>query len=86
MDNKCVEKLLETVAFSNGCICFVKLIQREHRHFHPSDDCTPSADDIRSTSKLASAANMMSIPLLDHIIISPKEMFSFKEHNMLPEQ
>lgn len=55
-------------------------------HNHPSDDCMPSADDIRSTSKLASAANMMSIPLLDHIIISPKEMFSFKEHNMLPEQ
>ena len=70
MDNKCVEKLLETVAFSNGCICFVELIQREHRHFHPSGNFTPSKEDFLVTTKMCIGGDILGIDVWDHIIIA----------------
>ncbi len=85
MDNKCVEKLLETVAFSNGCICFVELIQREHRHFHPSGNVKPSKEDMLVTRKLQQCGQLLGIELLDHIIVggTNEKMFSFREEKML---
>lgn len=84
MDNKCVEKLLETVAFSNGCICSVELIRWEHTHFHPSGDCQPSEADIAVTKRLINAGELLGIEVLDHIVIGEqKEYFSFKENDML---
>ncbi len=38
-------------------------------HNHPSGDPTPSQEDIKITKKLKDAADLMSIPLLDHIIV-----------------
>ena len=68
MDNKSVAKLLETVAFSNGCICSVELIRREHTHFHPSGDSTPSEIDISNTKKVKEGAELLTIELF--VIIS----------------
>lgn len=85
MDNKCVEKLLETVAFSNGCICSVELIRWEHTHFHPSGDPEPSRHDIEVTKRLAEAGNLMGIEVLDHIVVAENRYFSFREENILPE-
>jgi DNA repair protein RadC len=39
-------------------------------HNHPSGDQTPSDQDILITSKLATAAKLFDITLLDHLIIS----------------
>lgn len=75
MDNKCVEKLLETVAFSNGCICSVELIQWEHTHFHPSGDASPSAEDTLITERVMKAGELLGIPLLDHIIVGEDDSF-----------
>lgn len=69
MDNKCVEKLLETVAFSNRCICSVELIQWEHTHFHPSGDVEPSRQDILLTKRVQDAGSLLGVELLDHIIV-----------------
>jgi DNA repair protein RadC len=57
-------------------------------HNHPSGDPSPSQTDHSLTRRLAEAAELMQIKLLDHIIIgSPSEQgagyFSFKEAGVL---
>ena len=52
-------------------------------HNHPSDDATPSNQDIYLTDNLSKSCEMMGIPLLDHIIIGKTSYFSFKNHSML---
>ena len=78
MDNKCVEKLLETVAFSNGCICSVELIRWEHTHFHPSGDCTPSKPDMMVAERIKQLSDLMGVYFLENLIIgADKSCFSF---------
>ncbi|MBR4612836.1 MAG: DNA repair protein RadC [Kiritimatiellae bacterium] len=38
-------------------------------HNHPSGDATPSADDIELTRQLAKAAELIGIPLDDHVVV-----------------
>ena len=85
MDNKCVEKLLETVAFSNGCICSVELIRWEHTHFHPSGNLEPSKDDTMITHRILKLSGLLGIPLIDHVIVGGdnSSYFSFKEKELL---
>jgi DNA repair protein RadC len=49
-------------------------------HNHPSQDLTPSSEDIETTKQLIDAAHLMNIPLLDHLIISRDHYYSFKEN------
>lgn len=41
-------------------------------HNHPSGDSTPSSADIEMTKRLYSAANILGIQLLDHIVIGDR--------------
>lgn len=52
-------------------------------HNHPSGNCAPSDDDIKTTRNLLEASKIIGIPILDHIIIDVKSYFSFLEHNLL---
>jgi DNA repair protein RadC len=57
-------------------------------HNHPSGDPTPSEADHRLTRRLAEAAQLLQITLLDHVIIgSPNggkpSFYSFKEAGIL---
>src|SRR5260221_14262730 len=57
-------------------------------HNHPSGDPSPSQADHSLTRRLAEAAELMQIKLLDHIIIGAKSdngpgYFSFKEAGVL---
>lgn len=52
-------------------------------HNHPSGDVKPSDDDIKITRQLIQAGNLLGIKILDHLIVSPKEYFSFREANLL---
>jgi len=57
-------------------------------HNHPSGDPTPSDADHRLTRRLAEAAKLLQITLLDHIIIGSPDggrvpYFSFKETGVL---
>ncbi|MDR1785947.1 MAG: DNA repair protein RadC [Spirochaetaceae bacterium] len=54
-------------------------------HNHPSGACTPSKDDIVTTEQLFEASKVIGIHILDHIILTRKEFFSFREHNMVFE-
>lgn len=44
-------------------------------HNHPSGALNPSEADRRITRKLVDAGNVLDIAVLDHLIISPEEMF-----------
>ena len=53
-------------------------------HNHPSNQVTPSEDDIISTNHLKVRAKRNNLLLLDHIIVSNNEnYYSFKEHGNL---
>ena len=41
-------------------------------HNHPSGDPSPSAEDVRMTRAVAQAAEVVGIPLLDHIIVGAR--------------
>lgn len=52
-------------------------------HNHPSDNCSPSKEDIEMTARLAESCIMMGLKLHDHIIISRTGYFSFRMQSML---
>ena len=52
-------------------------------HNHPSGDCTPSRADIEMTQRLFDTLNHLNITLIDHIIISKKEYYSFQEKGVI---
>ena len=39
-------------------------------HQHPSDDPTPSREDLEVTKRLAEAGKIMRIDVLDHVIVT----------------
>jgi DNA repair protein RadC len=47
-------------------------------HNHPSVDATPSRADRVVTAALRNAAQIVGLPLLDHIIVTDTEHFSFR--------
>jgi len=56
-------------------------------HNHPSGDPTPSPDDARLTIRLAKAADVLDIALLDHLIVCDEgRYFSFREAGSLTHQ
>ena len=52
-------------------------------HNHPSGNLKPSPEDIRLTKQVREASNFMRIKILDHIIISDTEYYSFADEGML---
>lgn len=54
-------------------------------HNHPSGNPLPSKQDIQTTLRLYQAAELLGIALLDHIILSKTNYFSFLEHSCLSE-
>jgi DNA repair protein RadC len=51
-------------------------------HNHPSQDPTPSAEDIQTTKTLVSASKLLDIQLLDHIIVGGARYVSMKERGL----
>ena len=52
-------------------------------HNHPSGDPTPSEDDVAITRRLHSAAEIVGVDLLDHVIVGTASYYSFKEGGRL---
>ena len=67
-----------------GAAAYIVLI-----HNHPSGNPSPSADDIRMTSQMKKAGELLGIPLLDHVIMGkvnrdcPKGYISLKEAGLV---
>ena len=54
-------------------------------HNHPSGLVTPSKEDINVTKNLIKVGKIQGIPIIDHIILSYNDYFSFYENDMLME-
>jgi DNA repair protein RadC len=52
-------------------------------HNHPNGDVTPSEQDKILTRALVMAAETVQVKIIDHLIISPDEAFSFKKAGLL---
>lgn len=52
-------------------------------HNHPSGNLIPSQADISITEKLKSACKIIELNLLDHLIISSEDYFSFADEGMV---
>ena len=52
-------------------------------HNHPSGNLNPSESDTKITQKIKEAGNLMDIQLLDHLIISEKDYYSFADNGLL---
>ena len=48
-------------------------------HNHPSGDPTPSQEDRVLTSRLRQGADLLGIPLLDHLILTEEHCYSFAD-------
>ena len=53
-------------------------------HNHPSGDPTPSAEDHAVTQQLVHAGDILGIRVLDHVVISEGEHYSFCDHGTMP--
>jgi len=52
-------------------------------HNHPSGSLKPSSQDLNITKKLIEAAKILDISILDHLFVSNKGYFSFKDEGLL---
>ena len=55
-------------------------------HNHPDGLCFPSKEDYNATYKLIKISKIMNIPLLDHIILTNNNYYSFYENGDLNEK
>ena len=52
-------------------------------HNHPSGNNKPSKSDLAITERLKSACDIMNIVLLDHLIITKSDYYSFADEGLL---
>lgn len=52
-------------------------------HNHPSGSVEPSRQDMELTERVAEAAQLFDMRLLDHVIISAGAHYSFRAHNLV---
>ena len=52
-------------------------------HNHPSGNLKPSESDMRLTKKLKNAGVSLDLPVLDHIILTSDEYYSFADEGIL---
>ena len=81
------------VGSDNGCNIYPKLVFWKACkieasamilfHNHPSGDTSPSMDDIKMTKAFEKGGNLLGIQVLDHIIISKYNYYSFLEHDQM---
>ena len=52
-------------------------------HNHPSGDPEPSEDDLETTKQLTEAGKILGIEVVDHLIVTKNNYFSFKDGNLI---
>jgi DNA repair protein RadC len=52
-------------------------------HNHPSGNLNPSESDSKITQKIKDAGSIMDVQLLDHLIVSEKDYYSFADNGLL---
>lgn len=54
-------------------------------HNHPSGIIEPSEADLKTTDRLLKAGEIVDIDVIDHIVISEKEYFSFSQQGLIEQ-
>lgn len=65
-----------STALSKNAACIIIV------HNHPSNDPTPSTEDIQVTERVACLGREMNLPLLDHVIVTENGYVSMKQLNI----
>ncbi len=52
-------------------------------HNHPSGTLKPSTSDINLTNKIKKGGEVLDIKVLDHLIVTEKEYYSFADEGIL---
>ena len=52
-------------------------------HNHPGGSCVPSQNDIIATEAVAKALKTVDVSLLDHLIVTYKNHYSFKDSGLI---
>lgn len=91
--NKVINKMKISQGGISGTVTDVRMIMKNAIeclasgiivcHNHPSGNLNPSESDSKITQKIKEAGNLMDIQLLDHLIISDKEYYSFADNGIL---
>jgi DNA repair protein RadC len=91
--NKVIDRMKLSQGGISGTVTDVRLVMKKAIeylasgiivcHNHPSGNLNPSESDSKITSKIKEAGNLMDIQLLDHLIISDKEYYSFADNGLL---
>ncbi len=92
-NNELISKKLITIGTSSNTLISQKDILSQAlkenanalviAHNHPSGDCRPSKEDLLATSRLKKSARALDIHLLDHMIFSKDNVYSFRQNNIL---
>lgn len=93
--NKIIDTFMVSQGGISGTVIDVRLILKKALekiasslilcHNHPSGNIRPSDADLQITSKIKSAAQIMDIAVLDHIIIGQNKYLSFTDEGMINE-
>jgi DNA repair protein RadC len=91
--NKVINKMKLSQGGISGTVTDVRMVMKKAIeylasgiivcHNHPSGNLNPSESDSKITQKIKDAGNLMDIQLLDHIIISEKDYYSFADNGLL---
>jgi len=52
-------------------------------HSHPSENLNPSKADLQLTSKLVQAGKALDLPILDHLIVTTYNYYSFGDEGLI---
>lgn len=91
--NKILKKVQMSKGAINGTLVDIRLILKESIdnlatniilvHNHPSGNRRPSQEDDTITTKLKMACSYLDITLMDHLIVTDTDFYSYKENNKL---
>ena len=91
--NKVIDRMKLSQGGVSGTVTDVRIVMKKAIeylasgiivcHNHPSGNLNPSESDSKITQKIKEAGNLMDIQLLDHLIISDKEYYSFADNGLL---
>ncbi|CAM3899136.1 DNA repair protein RadC [Flavobacterium branchiophilum] len=70
-------RIIFKIAFEQNAVSIIL------SHNHPSGNISPSPSDMQLTKKLKTAGDNLDIPVLDHIIVSTNNYFSFADNGNL---
>jgi DNA repair protein RadC len=92
-NNKVLNKIKLSQGGISGTVTDVRIIMKKAieflasgiivAHNHPSGNLNPSESDTKITQKIKEAGAMLDVPLLDHLIISEREYYSFADNGLL---